>query len=62
MKKYIGLVIAIIGILVLAYAIYIQAKTEESHIEYIVVGMGLNVAGVMYHLMNNVKRKSDNES
>ncbi len=58
-KKYIGLVVAILGIAVLAYSIYYQAETEESALEYIVVGLGLNLSGVIYHLRTNMKKKSN---
>ena len=58
-KKYIGLVAAIIGIAVLAYSIYYQVETEESVLEYIVVVLGLNLSGVMYHIRTNMKKKSN---
>ena len=58
-KKYIGLVIAILGIVLLAYNIYLQRLTKEPHVFYLAIGVALNAFGVMYHLIIN--RKQPNE-
>ena len=56
MKDKTGLIIALIGIAILAGVITYQAKTEESVPAFIVVGLVVNFVGVIIYLKRNVKK------
>ncbi|MCA0154491.1 hypothetical protein [Winogradskyella vincentii] len=56
MKDKTGLIIAFIGIAILAGVIGYQAKTEESAPAFIVIGLAVNIVGVIIHLKRNMKK------
>lgn len=56
MKDKTGLIIALIGIAILAGVIIYQAKTENSAPAFIVVGLAVNIVGVIIHLKRNTKK------
>ncbi len=57
MKDKTGLIIALIGIAILAGVIIYQAKTEEAAPAFIAIGLAVNLIGVFIHLKRN--RKSE---
>lgn len=57
MKDKTGLIIALIGIAILAGVIIYQAKTEEAAPAFIAIGLAVNLIGVFIHLKRNRKSK-----
>jgi glucose dehydrogenase len=56
MKDKTGLIIALVGIAILAGAIIYQAKTENSALAFVIVGLLVNIVGVIIHLKRNAKK------
>lgn len=54
-KDYIGLVIAIVGILILGGVIFYQSTTEASGFLFIVIGLAVNLTGVFVHMKRHRK-------
>lgn len=53
MKDKTGLTIALLGIAILIGVIIYQAQTESSALPFIVIGVSVNIIGVLIHLKRN---------